>query len=83
MALVEAEGLGDHVGADPVVLEDRGLILTGRLQVVLAEVLPLLEREIILEIDRICNLKSGLFFQPLIRNNLPSHVEQDLLSFFF
>ena len=39
-------------------------------------------REIILGIDRICNLKSGLFFQHLIRNNLPSHVEQDLLSFF-
>ena len=44
MALVEAEGLGDHVGTHPGVLEDRGLVLTGRLEAVLAEVLPLLER---------------------------------------
>ena len=49
MALVEAEGLGDHVRADPAVLEDRGLVLTGRLEAVLAEVLPLLERDNIRE----------------------------------
>ena len=32
MGLVDlaAEGVGDHVGADPCVLEDRSLILDGR-----------------------------------------------------
>ena len=44
LALVETEGLGDHVRADPAVLEHRGLVLTGRLNALLAEVLPLLER---------------------------------------
>ena len=44
LALVElTEGLRDEVGTDPVVLEDRGLVLAGGLQLLLIELLPLLE----------------------------------------
>ena len=46
LALAElTEGLGDDVRTDSVVLEDRRLILTGRLEAILAELLPLLRRE--------------------------------------
>ena len=44
LALVElTEGLRDEVGTDPVVLEDRCLVLAGGLELLLTELLPLLE----------------------------------------